>query len=683
MAESLAAVLHTLGARAEDGDAWVLPLGALRIGSVFGGDLDGSATVRIGPHSTLTFLWPAELAAVSPVIIYDASTAGVRNAIIIAHGRVRERLDEDITTLRRLGFRARAAAPEPRARATGILDGRPLTVSIDGDGGLLIEEVDGREVPPEHQLALEKAGTASVDLGHAAIAETVRAFVRTSGILLSDEQVDGLRRALRSSSAEAQAEVDDAVDDEAVDEVEENGGLDGVDAEPTAVGVDPPLPPEHGPPPISADLEPGPNDARNFEGGTDQVLAPVLPAGDATLSGAMPALRPPGDATREVLSMPRTQPETASPVATRVQGFPLPALALPSNQSQRALADERAALPNVAMRSLQVDASLLDPLPVSEFSATTASAPHTAPVQAAPARQVLQKGGETLDSTAPGDDDDPLALEVRAQALEDAARRLRNRAHQLRNKQLPATPRNKQLPPTPQLHTDRMPAGSPQTSGLPSLMSMDFEELLPPPRTTPSAPAPRVGTAPRPALPRTASPIPSPAGADDDGVPLAVLRGLLSPEASPTTQPPVRPSDDDDDVFGSSLSCDESADGSFLPAIALVVEDQRARQRLQQLLVSRVRDLRTARDAAEVVSLVDLSHLDALVFVRPQPSEANLRGIAALTRMARRPRVLVLSGDPRFHEALGVDRCVALPQKASDVTRQILEGLRSLLTQPF
>ena len=78
------------------------------------------------------------------------------------------------------------------------------------------------------------------------------------------------------------------------------------------------------------------------------------------------------------------------------------------------------------------------------------------------------------------------------------------------------------------------------------------------------------------------------------------------------------------------------------------------------------------------MQLKELSHLDAIVFVRPTDNEPTRAGFARLNDLPRRPRILVISGNERFDELPAVDLRLPLGLKASEVARQVLEGLERL-----
>ncbi|MBM4281753.1 MAG: hypothetical protein FJ137_13665 [Deltaproteobacteria bacterium] len=188
---------------------------------------------------------------------------------------------------------------------------------------------------------------------------------------------------------------------------------------------------------------------------------------------------------------------------------------------------------------------------------------------------------------------------------------------------------------------------------------------------------------------------------DEPGVSLADLQGALrelgsdrdgaGTQVRQTTLPEdVGSSNDESDVFGSvgggaavaSLDSDIDEPTSIRPprpgTIALVVEDARARERLKKHLEARFSALYEASDAASAAALDELDELDALVFVRPSRTEPNVHGFATLDRMKRRPRVLVISADSSFDGVSWVDLRLPLGQKASEVARQVLDGLEQL-----
>jgi hypothetical protein len=181
------------------------------------------------------------------------------------------------------------------------------------------------------------------------------------------------------------------------------------------------------------------------------------------------------------------------------------------------------------------------------------------------------------------------------------------------------------------------------------------------------------------------SPIPS-----DEGVSLAALQGLLGDDDVPgeaaSTQVaavamPELIASDGGDVF------DSFAESSLLPAddspprpgvIALVVEDARARERLRRHLDARFAEIVEFASAADAADSEPLPGLDALVFIRPATSASSREGFARLDARADRPPVLVVSPDPVFDTVAGVDLRLPLGHKASEVARQIVEGLERL-----
>jgi hypothetical protein len=112
--------------------------------------------------------------------------------------------------------------------------------------------------------------------------------------------------------------------------------------------------------------------------------------------------------------------------------------------------------------------------------------------------------------------------------------------------------------------------------------------------------------------------------------------------------------------------------------IGLVVEDAKARDRLKRHLSSRFARLVEAESASAAAALPGLAHLDAFVFVRPRPDGQTREGMAALRARAKNARILVISSDARFDDVPQVSLRLPLGQRASEVARQVLEGLRAL-----
>jgi hypothetical protein len=197
---------------------------------------------------------------------------------------------------------------------------------------------------------------------------------------------------------------------------------------------------------------------------------------------------------------------------------------------------------------------------------------------------------------------------------------------------------------------------------------------------------------------------------DEEGVSLADLQGALKEmgveieAGGGETQVaaavmPIGLQNDDGDVFGSSggSAGDSFSGGDSDPSqeatrirpsaarpstIALVVEDARARDRLRKHLEPRFAEVVDADSARAIAGNRELSRVDAIVFVRPSPSEPNRAGFARLDNLPRRPRVLVISADAVFDDTPAVDLRLPLAQKASEVAKQVLEGLERLGVTP-
>lgn len=112
-------------------------------------------------------------------------------------------------------------------------------------------------------------------------------------------------------------------------------------------------------------------------------------------------------------------------------------------------------------------------------------------------------------------------------------------------------------------------------------------------------------------------------------------------------------------------------------ALALVVNDPRARERLKKHLEEvfpRVVELASPREAATL----SVKDVQAVVIVRPVHDEATVSGLQALDGSRGRPPVLVLSSDASFDGLPGVDLRLTLGRRASEVAKQVLEGLTTL-----
>jgi hypothetical protein len=197
---------------------------------------------------------------------------------------------------------------------------------------------------------------------------------------------------------------------------------------------------------------------------------------------------------------------------------------------------------------------------------------------------------------------------------------------------------------------------------------------------------------------------PAVAGVDEDVVSLAALQGALKElgvlEGGHETQIAASvmnfsPVDDEgEDVFGSGPGGDSLAEArpaaadlsveatrirnSRSSSIALVVEDERARDRLKKHLADRFSALIEASDGESAMGLRGIGNVDAIVFVRPRRDGGTLSSFSRLEQLPQRPRVLVLSADDAFDDVPAVDLRLPLGQRASEVARQVLDGLEQL-----
>ena len=162
----------------------------------------------------------------------------------------------------------------------------------------------------------------------------------------------------------------------------------------------------------------------------------------------------------------------------------------------------------------------------------------------------------------------------------------------------------------------------------------------------------------------------------------------------------IESADDDGDVFGSGggdnrqdSSLDSVVDAPAPPdlsveatrirrarpsSIVLVVDDERARDRLHSLLSERIATIIEPVDSSNVMKVRGLADFDAIVLVRPPRDDDTLRSLGRLQDLPQRPRVLVLSGDDGFDDDPFVDLRLELRQRASDVAIQMIDGLEQL-----
>src|SRR5438067_1430925 len=155
MGRSIHDVLLALGAKPGGAREMLqLDMSLLDMRSVFGGNLKGDAVVNVSSNEAFAFQRPPELAACGTLWLPGVETAeALAQAISDAHDSVRTRLDDDQQTLKRLGMKPKLVAPEPVARARASVLGRSLQVAIDGNGDLVVESVDGTDIPDDVERA--------------------------------------------------------------------------------------------------------------------------------------------------------------------------------------------------------------------------------------------------------------------------------------------------------------------------------------------------------------------------------------------------------------------------------------------------------------------------------------------------------------------------------------------------
>ncbi|HEY1100601.1 MAG TPA: hypothetical protein VGF99_16800, partial [Myxococcota bacterium] len=222
----LLAALHDLGAVQKRDGGLQLELSSLDIGSLFGGPLTGMAACAV-QGDAVSFTTPPELAACGRLWVPDvADSDALIDAIAEAHNALRGRIDEGLTTLRRLGFKARLVAPEPRARGAVAVDGANVVVGIDTGGDLVVDTIDGRPVSADLRRSIAAPEEATAAEALALVADVVRTSRRRAPPpQMSQDELDELQAALEDD--------DDDDDDLLADSSEE--------AEPTAAGVPMPV----------------------------------------------------------------------------------------------------------------------------------------------------------------------------------------------------------------------------------------------------------------------------------------------------------------------------------------------------------------------------------------------------------------------------------------------------------
>ncbi len=223
----LLGVLQTLGAVRQRDGGLVLELAPLELTSLFGGALVGAAHCGV-QGDALAFKTPPELAACGRLWLPDiADDDALAAAIAEAHGELRQRINDAFGTLRRLGFKARLQAPEPRARGFVVVDGAEVMVAVDTSGDLVVESVDGIPIGNDGRRSLVAPEEATAAEALALLRDVVKATHRPAPAMMSQEEF-----------AELQAALSDDDDDDF--------SLDSDEAEPTAAGV--PLPTKRPPP---------------------------------------------------------------------------------------------------------------------------------------------------------------------------------------------------------------------------------------------------------------------------------------------------------------------------------------------------------------------------------------------------------------------------------------------------
>lgn len=254
-------VLQSLGASRQRDGAWSIDLSALQLASIFGGDLEGVGAFSIQADS-ISFKSPAELAACGTLWLPDVQDEdALCQSIALAIDDLKQQTRAALTTLRRLGFKARIVAPDPHARGTMQIDGVSVGVLIDSNGDLVVDEVGGRAITSTQRRSLMAPDEATP----AEALQLVSTMARLASVAdehsLSQDELDELQAALG----------DDELD---LDDSDDGAPLSSDEAEPTMAGVPPPMR-SPGPDPRIIDDHDGADD--------DQGTLEVASSGKATV----------------------------------------------------------------------------------------------------------------------------------------------------------------------------------------------------------------------------------------------------------------------------------------------------------------------------------------------------------------------------------------------------------------
>jgi hypothetical protein len=253
-------VLQTLGASRQRDGTWSIDLAALQLGSLFGGDLEGVGAFSIQADS-IVFKSPAELAACGALWLPDVQDDdALCQSIALAIDDLKQQTRASLTTLRRLGFKARIVAPEPHARGAMQIDGVSVGVLIDSNGHLVVDEVGGRAITSTQRRSLMAPDEATPAEALQLVATMARLASVADEHSLSQEELDELQAALG----------DDDLD---LDDSDDDAPLSSDEAEPTMAGVPPPMR-SPGPPPLAIDDD---------EDDDDQGTLEVVVTGKATV----------------------------------------------------------------------------------------------------------------------------------------------------------------------------------------------------------------------------------------------------------------------------------------------------------------------------------------------------------------------------------------------------------------
>lgn len=710
MTWSLREALLDLGARpttsraassGPPGEAWLLDAANLGLMSLFGDELRGPARVFLRSDDTLQFHAPDELARLGTFSERDLQFGmSLKEVVADAHEELCERLQEEMREFQRVGVETSLAPPEARARGQVRLDRYTLTLALDD----------------QHHVTVLALGTEPVAPSQGALGAPLAA-------LSADQLRDVLRDWLRRVHADRDVSPEN-------DDLSEPGD-DLVFGEEHAPAHSLAGPPEEG-------SEEALDAIDLSEDSPTLMVRPLASSGpwsSPRVAAAPPAAAPTSlaagaghDGENPGMDLADDEVMTAKMNLGQRPGVRLPAASAKDTSARDTSGKASAQPPSVPPASLPAG-----PTAHGGEDAASELAAVVGEGLASGLTGAIELNADAFAMLAAADVTRAEELEREAQALEARARELRDRAQRLRLRHAvparratttpvrtappadadPAGPDATQLVEVrASLLADARPSGSagrpaeaiaselePGATGAAGDASFESERSSP--WHQPGWPMPRSAAAPpaatsRPLVPRVtaASDLAEPAEAEHveaehveaDAGQAALADAERAARAHPGAG--VHASiDDDDDAAATRVIAsldDDAATGmtgarpKSAPEVVLVVDDERARVRLGKMLEAhfgRIHEVSHVRDATR---LATTQLLDAIVVLRPRADADTIAAFRALGQNLVRPPTLVLSGEPEFAELEGIDLCIDLARRASEVADQVVSGLAQL-----